>query len=576
MAWLVLVSPRLRPSGFSHAILIPTKGVAVGMPQLEQAVPRSRLARFNEIANILIRNNVWALLRDMTGEGPPPNGHEPAPQRLRRVLEELGPTFIKIGQLLATRPDLVPQRYVEEFKRLYDATTPSPPEEVRRVLMGELGQEPEALFATFEWKPIASASIGQVHRATLRDGTEVAVKVQHVGIQDAMELDFQILRGLLSFVEKTFSASRIWQPSQHLEELRLMLERELDYSYEMRTMQKVAENFRSDPTVHIPRVFPHLSGPRVLVMEYVDGIKFTRLDDATLAQIDRRQVARTVTHAMARQIFVHRLFHADPSPGNMLILASNRVALLDWGAVGIVTERRSKAILRLITGINKGNLEDATDAVIDLCEQRGELDMKRLAIDMERILDFFEREDVSVADPRLLEMIIGLAKRHRMVLPPDFILISRALFQFEGFCRELDPGFDLVEVLDPLAAELVWRNLSSPKHQKELVEETIGEMLRFGRTLPHTLNTVLRKVERNEITTRVELAGLEGIKSAQGRGVLKMAFTVMMAGLLVGLGFVYTSPQPRVGPFLFLAGGVIALWTVVMILWSEAWKGNRE
>src|SRR5688500_8780132 len=209
------------------------------MPQLEQAIPRSKLARFNEIVNILLRNNVWGLLRDLTGEGPEPEGTEPAPVRLRRVLEEMGPTFIKIGQLLATRPDLVPQRYVEEFKKLYDATTPSPPAEVRRVLREELGQDPEAVFDAFEWNPIASASIGQVHKARLRDGTEVAVKVQHAGIEEAMALDFQILRGILSFVEKTFSASRIWQPSQHLEELRIMLEHELDYSFEMKTMQRV-------------------------------------------------------------------------------------------------------------------------------------------------------------------------------------------------------------------------------------------------------------------------------------------------------------------------------------------------
>ena len=547
------------------------------MAILQQPEPRGRWSRFNEIVTILIRSDVWGLMRRMTS---PPLDGEPddSPAKLRAVLEELGPSFIKIGQLLATRPDLVPQPYVDEFKNLYDKTTPSPVEEARLVIRQELGREVEEIFATFEPVAIASASIGQVHRATLKDGTKVAVKVQHPGIEEAMVLDFEILRGIVSFIEKTFAASRIWQPREHLEELRLMLERELDYLYEMRNTQKVAHNFRHEPEVHIPKMFPSLCTKRVLVMEFIDGVKFAKMDSPAMAGVDRKKVAAIVTHAMARQIFIHRLFHADPSPGNLMILPPDRVAFLDFGAVGQVTERRARAILRLITGISRGDVEGTTEAVIDLCEQRGEYDPKAFTTDVEKILDFVEREDVSVADPRLMELILGVAKKHRMLLPADFVLISRALFQFEGFCRELDPEFDLVTVLEPFVAELLWKKISSPGSQKELIEETIGELLRFGRSLPHTLNTLIRKIERNEISTRVEVAGLEGLKSSQGRGVLKMAFTVMMAALVIGLGIIYASPAPddRAGQFLFAAGAVLIAWTVIMILWSEAFKGNRE
>ncbi|HLF16359.1 MAG TPA: AarF/UbiB family protein, partial [Candidatus Thermoplasmatota archaeon] len=414
------------------------------MATLQQAVPRSRLARFNEIVNILLQNDFWSLLRSLT-RGSPVDGQadasgEPHAVRARRILEELGPTFIKIGQLLATRPDLVPNAYVEEFKKLYDKTTPSPFQEVERVVREDLGRGISEVFASFEPQAIASASIGQVHRATLKDGTEVAVKVQHVGIEEAMVLDFEILQGLVTFLEKTFAATRIWQPAQHLAELRLMLERELDYRYEMKNTLKVAHNFRHDPGVHIPKMHEGLCTKRILVMEFVHGFKFTKPDAPELAGIDLRNVARLVTFAMARQIFIDRVFHADPSPGNMLILSSERVAFLDFGAVGVVTERRAKAILRLITSISKGDIEGTCDAVVDLCEQRGEYDPKRFTHDVERMLDFFEREGVSVADPRLMEMVLNLAKEHGMLLPPDFVLISRALFQFEGFCRTLDPG----------------------------------------------------------------------------------------------------------------------------------------
>lgn len=545
---------------------------------LQQAeVPRGRWSRFNEIVTILVRSDVWGLMRRMTD---PVDDGEPddSPAKLREVLEELGPSFIKIGQLLATRPDLVPTRYADEFKKLYDKTTPGPYEEVRDVLRAELGKDVPDLFATFEPTAIASASIGQVHRATLKDGTKVAVKVQHPGIEQAMVLDFEILRGIVSFIEKTFAASRIWQPREHLEELRLMLERELDYLYEMRNTQRVAHNFRHEPDVHIPKMYPELCTKRVLVMEFIDGVKFAKMDGLAQAGVDRKKVAAVVTNAMARQIFIHRLFHADPSPGNLMILPPDKVAFLDFGAVGMVTERRARNILRLITGISRGDVDGTAEAVIDLCEQHGEFDGKLFTTDIERILDFVERDDISVADPRLMELILGLAKKHRMLLPADFVLINRALFQFEGFCRELDPGFDLVETLEPFVAELLWKKISSPGSQKELIEETVGELLRFGRSLPHTLNTLIRKVERNEIQTRVEVAGLEGLKSSQGRGVLKMAFTVMMAALIIGLGIIYASPAPddSAGRFLFAAGAVIVTWTVVMILWSEAFKGNRE
>lgn len=554
-------------------------GIANGFEQVQ--VGPSRLARFNEVVAILLRNDVWGLLREMTDDAPgkPPRPGRDAPAvRMRRTLEELGPTFIKIGQLLATRPDLISAPYVEEFQKLYDRTTPSPFEEVQRVIKEELGREIPEVFSEFDATAIASASIGQVHKARLRDGTLVAVKVQHVGIREAMERDFEILRGLLAFLERTFAASRVWQPTQHLAELQAMLERELDYRNEMRSTLRVAEDFRTDASVRIPRMYEALCGQRVLVMQFMEGIRYTRRDDPALADVDLPAVARTITLSMARQIFIHRLFHADPSPGNLLLVAPSSVAFLDFGAVGLVTERRARSILKLITSIAKSHVDEAGEAVVELCEQRGELDQKRFLNDVERVVDFFEREEVSVADPRLMEMILRMAREHRMLLPPDFVLITRALYQFEGVCRDMDPDYSLVGVLEPFAAELVWKNISNPKKQKELVEETVGELLRFGRTFPTVLNRVIRKVERNELSVKTEFSGLEDVKRTYGRGVLKSAFTLMMAALVIGLGIVYAGNDPggRVGPFLFSALLVLAVWTLVMLVWSEAMKGKRD
>ncbi len=536
------------------------------------------MARFNEIVSILVENDFWGLLRTlMRGDHTLRDG-TPVAARVRQVLEALGPTFIKLGQLMATRPDLVPQEFADEFKKLYDGTAPSPYEDVRRVIQEELGKDVEQIFAAFDEKALASASVGQVHQAVLQDGTKVAVKVQHPGIQEDMLLDFEILRGLVTFIEKTFAASRLWQPKQHLDELKSMLERELDYRYEMKNTLRVAHNFRSDSEVHIPRMHTELCSGRVMVMEFIDGIKFAHVDHLDALGIDRKNVARIITHAMAKQIFVHRIFHADPSPGNMMILSSDRVVFLDFGAVGIVTERRSKNILKLITSVGKSDVEGIAEAVIDLCEQHGEYDHKRFMNDVERLSDFIEREQVSVADPRMMEMILDMAKRHKMLLPADFMLISRSLFQFDGFCRELDPDYDLVTVLDPLVAELVWKNITNTKKQKELVEETVGELLRFGRTFPHALNQLVKRIERNELRTTIDVAGLEGIKQSQGRNMQKLAFTGIVCSLILGLAVVYTGPEPgtRGLQFMFLSGGIIAAWALVLIFWSEMMKRRDD
>jgi ubiquinone biosynthesis protein len=535
----------------------------------------SRLTRFNAILALLIRHNAWGLLRTLI-RGDEENGLRDGPERTRRLLEDLGPTFIKLGQLLATRPDLVAPPFVEEFRKLYDQAPPSPPEEVRRVLEEGLGRPLQEVFATFETTPIASASIGQVHRATLADGTLVAVKVQHPGIEEQMRTDFRILRGLVRFVERTFAGSRVWQPTEHLEELRLMLERELDYRFEMQNAIRVEANFRGDETVHIPRVHPELCSRRVLVMEFVQGVKLTNLEAAH--GIDRKAVARNLTTAMAKQIFVHRLFHADPSPGNLMVLGRDQVAFLDFGAVGSVAARRSRAILQLLAAMGRKDPDEAAQAILELCDQRAEVDMKRFHADVERLVDHFERERVSVADPVLMDHIVGIARAHRMLLPPDFALITRALFQFEGFCRILDRDYDLVEVLQPLIQKVLWRDMAGQVPQKEAMQEALGELLQFARGLPHSLNSILRKVERNELSARIEVAGLEGVKSAQGRSALKMGFTLLTAGFLVALAILYAAPVPdsRIVQFLFASGAVLAAWALVMVLWSEAFKGRRE
>jgi ubiquinone biosynthesis protein len=507
----------------------------------------SKSKRFNEIFHILLTHNITSLLRDLAAyardrhaaEGLGTNGVRTVPSRVRALLEELGPTFIKIGQLLGTRPDLIPQPFIEEFKKLYDQTAPTPFPEVRVMVERELGRPVAEVFSHFDEAAIASASIGQVHRAVLKNGQVVAVKVQHPEIEERMATDFEILRVLVRFTERVFAKSRIFQPEEHLEEIRIMLNKELDYRNELRVQKEVEHNFAQEPTVKIPHPFDEHSTQRVLVMEFIDGIKFRGPNQPELASIDRKNVARIITNAMAKQVFVDRLFHADPSPGNLLILGSNQVCFLDFGAFGVVTRRRARLILELLTSISNANHEETARAMIELCDVRGEYDHRKFMRDVEKISDYHEREKASPADPVLLQMIIDIANAHRMTLPADFMLITRALYQFDGICKALDSDYELVEALQPFVDKLLRERIFNPEHQVDNVKTAIQELARLATRVPVTAEKIMYKLEKGELGMQVDIKGLNDYKKHQMRIVFITCFTLLMGFLLIGSAIGY-------------------------------------
>lgn len=564
---------------------------AVSVPSTDEPrVPSSE--RFAEILRILIKHEAIGMVRRAAQRTPTtakPGDREHPPTQLRRILEELGPTFIKIGQLLGTRPDLVPPEYIEEFKKLFDQTTPTPFEEVRVAVERELGRRLEDVFAKFEPQALASASIGQVHRALLRTGEEVVVKVQHPGIEAAMRTDFRILNRLARFTERVFAKSRVWQPTEHLEELEQMIDRELDYRNELKAQKRVAHNFRSNPHVVIPRVFEEYSTRRVMVMEYIKGYKLGQLTPEARREAAARglahqlppaeegpRVTRIVTHAMAKQIFIDRFFHADPSPGNILVQEDGSVAFLDWGAVGAVTRRRSRAIFNLITNLAKGEVENVARHIIELCDVRGELDTKSFLTAVERLMDYYEKEGASVADPKVIEQIITIANQHNMVLPADFMLITRALYQFEGFCRAIDPDYELVEVLRPYVTNVMKEVLYGPERQKEMVSALVTDYGELLQNLPARLANITRKIEKDELVFQHELKGLSGWKQANAKNARILSFSILVAAVIIGSAIVLaTSEVHLIGSFYFLSAFTGAIWALVMVLsaWT-LWRGD--
>ncbi|HLE96223.1 MAG TPA: AarF/UbiB family protein [Candidatus Thermoplasmatota archaeon] len=541
----------------------------------------SKLQRTVEIVRILYRNDFFGMMRELalaerSGLGPsrrelaiPPD----MPRKVRLMLEELGPTFVKIGQLLGTRPDLVPKPFVDEFRHLYDKTTPSPYEEVKRVIENELGRPLLDVFSGFDEVAIASASIGQVHFATLKNGERVAVKVQKPGSEERVFTDFQIMEPLVRFVENLFAASRIWQPREHLLEVYAMLVKELDYRYEAANHQKVFESFAGRSDVKIPRIFWDYSGRRVLTLERIEGVKFSDFDNPAFEKIDRPRLARIITYAMAKQIFEDRLFHADPSPGNLMAIPTEDggvIAFLDFGAVGKVTRRRSERILSLIMGFVRNDLESVSQSLIEICNVFGEVDIRSLHRDVEKIMDYHERERASVGDPVVLDMIIQVAQKHNMLLPPDFMLITRALFQFEGLCKKLDPEYELVAVLEPYVLQYIRKEAFTVENRKEALIDMAYQMSDFLKQMPHRMASIVRKIEQNEVRLKVDLPDFPQHREIQEKKGFKQNLTILLGALILGVAVVLGLGRgEQIVSYVFVAFVFVLLWSFVMLVLSD-------
>ncbi len=541
--------------------------------------PLSKVQRTVEILQILYHNESLGVLRQIAvaerqvaglngkGEMRLP---EDVPFRVRKTLEELGPTFVKIGQLLGTRPDLVPKGFIDEFKNLYDATTPNPFPEIKALVEDELGRPLTEMFLDFNEVPVASASVGQVHFATLRTGEKVAVKAQHPGIEERVFTDFAIMEPIVHFIENLFAASRIFQPTSHLLEVYDMLVKELDYRYEARNHQRVFDAFKSDPTVKIPRIHWEYSSKRVLVLERIEGHKFSDLESPGIRALDGRKLARIITHAMARQIFEQRLFHADPSPGNLMAMDSGTVAFLDFGAVGKITKRRSEKMLELIIGFVRSDVDQIAAALYEICNVIGEVDMRAFTKDIEKVIDYHERERASVADPVVMDMTIQIARAHNMTLPADFMLITRSLFQFEGLCKTLDPDFELVEVLEPYLISYMRREALHVGHQKEAIVDAAFQTADFLRQFPSRVNSLMRKIEQNELRLKIDVPAQNTIDERAERRSVRNTLTALLGAIVVGLGLVLgLGNVTNVIPFLFGAVVVVLLWAFVALFLSE-------
>ena len=456
-------------------------------------------------------------------------------QRIRMAFEELGPTFIKLGQVLATRPDLIPMSLVEELRRLQDRVPPFPGEDAKRAIEQQLGRPVEELFARFDVTPLAAASIAQVHRATLQDGTEVVVKVRRPNLETQIARDLDVLTSLAGLLEDNVPESRQFAPRAIAEEFRRSIWREIDLTKEARNIERFARNFRGDRTVHVLRNYPELSSKGVLTLEFIDGIKASNTAELEAHGIDRADLARRGVEFVIRQIFQHGFFHADPHPGNIFVLRDGRIAPIDMGMMGQLDRELRDALLELLVGVLLGD-----GAKIVALFRRLELvdesaDLGALRRDAQEMIDAYnelplEEVDIGAFIAELFEVLA----RHHVLVPPELLLTGKALATVEGLARILDPRLDPMQAMRPLVLRSYLERLADPRFLARDAIRAGEDAVTMLATLPRELTSIVSSLRAGRLKIPTEIEGYARAELERSRSANRIALSLMVSALIVG------------------------------------------
>ena len=462
-------------------------------------------------------------------------------ERIRNVLQDLGPTFIKLGQLAGTRPDLFPEEIVSELEQLQDNVPPFSFPEVRQIIEEELGAPLNDIFAEFETVPIAAASIGQVHRAVLRSGQRVAVKVQFPNISKIIETDLEILHDLARMAERRFDWAAKYRIRDVVDELSKSLREELDFTIESRNAEKMRDLLKDDPTVYIPDVFLEYTTRKVLTMEYVDGIKLKDMETLRENGFDTKALAWRLTRAILQQIFNHGFFHGDPHPGNIFVLPDETIAFVDFGMVGRLTPEMKYHVSSFIIAL----MQQSTDGVIKALSRmellQDDVDMKQLYDDLEQLREKYYR--VPLSRIRLGEAIQDLfrtARNHSIRMPTDLILFGKTLLTLEGIVKQLDPDISLLDIAKPFGRQLLKQRL----HPGNWADKALRQLANIADMIvhfPNRVNELNATIKQGKIRHEVHIPELETYKQMYERvwkrlsfSIVILAFSLIVSSIIIG------------------------------------------
>jgi len=495
------------------------------------------------------------------------------PERARMAFEELGPTYIKFAQALSTRPDLIPEEFLLELSKLQDKVPPFDSSHTGKIIDTELGTPLGEIFEEFPQEPIASASIGQVYRARLKNGEEVAVKVQRPGIQKVIEVDLEIMLHIATLMERNIEEMAFYNPVKVIEEFARSIEKEIDYTIEATNMERVAGQFLGDSTIYIPKVFREKSSHRVLIMEYIEGIKISELNRLEAEGLDRKTITERGADFCLSQIFDHGFFHADPHPGNIFVLPGNVICLLDFGMTGYVDQHTREDFVDLVDSIVHNNESKATRVLLKLTSWETEPDIRSLERDVADFMGkhlFKPLKDIQFS--KLMQDLLGLVSLHNLKLPPNILLMMKTLGEVEGVAHMLNPEFDMVSQTAPFIEKVKLARFRPWRIAGDIMN--LGSLfMQFSQRFPQDLLEISRLIRNQNFSVKFEHKGLENMLATHDQISNRLSFSIIIAALLIGSALIVISGTPPlvygislIGIIGFLAAAVMGIWLLVAIL----------
>ena len=533
---------------------------------------RKHVERYRQIVGILIDEGFDSAL-DVTGlrrfapvrsrfhreraESAPPLA-----VRIRRTLERMGPTFVKLGQAASTRGDVIPEPIVDELRKLQDEVAPFPYETVREIVKAQLGDEPDKVFATFSTTPLASASIGQVHGATLEDGTEVVVKVQRPGVQQQVETDVDILLTQARFVQDHTEIGQHYDVVEIVSGFAEAVQGELDYIGEGQRAERLARMFERDDTVKFPKVHWEYTTQRVLTLERLVGIPFNRPKEIDEAGLDRAELAKRGIYCYLDQIFTHGYYHADPHPGNLFALPDGRVGFTDFGRVGMISQIGRDQLADLFLAIVDNDVPLAVDTLVEAAGTPGDLDVAALELEVSRLIGkYYNRSLREVHIGQLISEVLNLIRVHHLMMSSELAVLLTTLAVLEGLGTQLDPNFDFVAVTAPFARRMADARMEPRALLRSLVRSMRRNVKMFS-DLPESLGRFLKRAGQGEIPMTVRPTGLEPSLTRLEEMVNRISFAVVVAAFVIGLSMLLMNTEK---PDLFLWIARLALLGAVAV-----------
>ncbi len=485
--------------------------------------------------------------------------------RFRQVLEDLGPTFVKLGQILSTRPDLIPSEFIEELKQLQDRVNPMPLEDVKAQINESLGKSVEDCFASFEEKPLAAASIGQVHRATTHEGQQCVVKVQRLGIREQIRSDLDLLYYLARFLEATIKEFELYTPTAIVKEFEGAILGELDFRGEARNIAEFGRNFSEVAEVSVPAVFEELSNSEILTMEFIEARKLSQIEGGT---DEARLVLKHLLDAMVKMVLYDGFFHGDPHPGNILVHDDGRLVFIDFGLVGRLSAAQQDELISLILNVIAGDVDAISRTILRMGHPVGRVNLRAFRADVERIRDTYllaSLSDINVS--RFVQEVMDAAQSHRIRLNPNYAVLTKSAMTIEGIMRTLYPDMDIMALGMPYARELAMRRFSAKKLVQSAVNTAVG-FSGFVTQVPQQLDQVLMDLESGNLTITVRNESLDQMGTHLNTLGTRLFLGVIASGMAVVAALLIRTHDVSIfGVSLMLILGIMAAISASTLFW---------